>query len=141
MAAYNIWDIYVYGIGEDDSMITVALAGFLSGIISGMGIGGGAILIPILTVIVGMGQREAQFVNLAYFIPTAVAALFKHIKNNNVEKSVIKQIVVFGVVGSICGSAFAARADESFLRSMFGVFLGCMGIYEIIKGIRLKRKV
>ena len=71
-------------------MITGALAGFLSGIISGMGIGGGAILIPVVTLTMGFGQKEAQFLNLVYFIPTAIAALYKHRKNGNIEKGIIK---------------------------------------------------
>ena len=41
--------------------------GFLSGIISGMGIGGGAILIPALTLFYGIEQKLAQGINLVYF--------------------------------------------------------------------------
>ena len=48
------------------------LIGLISGIISGMGIGGGTILIPALTIILSMEQNTAQAINLIYFIPTAV---------------------------------------------------------------------
>ena len=70
-------------------MIVGIVAGILSGVISGMGIGGGAILIPVLTMILGFGQRQAQFINLVYFIPTALAALYKHNRNGNIENSVL----------------------------------------------------
>ncbi|MBE6008432.1 MAG: sulfite exporter TauE/SafE family protein [Lachnospiraceae bacterium] len=121
-------------------MIAGLLAGFLSGIISGMGIGGGAILIPVLTMVLGMGQKEAQFINLVYFIPTAVAALYKHSRNGNIEKSVLKPLIIFGVAGSAAGAFLASGAGDGALRVLFGIFLGVMGIFEIIKGIRTKNK-
>ena len=56
----------------------VAAIGFFSGIISGMGIGGGTILIPALLFLTEVNQQQAQGVNLIYFIPTAVVALIAH---------------------------------------------------------------
>ena len=53
-----------------------AIFGFLSGIISGLGIGGGVILIPLLAIFTSLSQHQAQGINLAYFLPTAVAAPF-----------------------------------------------------------------
>ena len=65
-------------------MIWVVVIGFFSGIISGMGIGGGTILIPALILILELDQHQAQGVNLIYFIPTAVVALITQTKNKNV---------------------------------------------------------
>lgn len=121
-------------------MIAGALAGFLSGIISGMGIGGGAILIPALTMFLSMGQRDAQFVNLIYFIPTGIAALYKHRKNDCIEKDVLKPLIIFGIIGSAAGALFASRATDGVLRTMFAVFLGIMGIYEIVKSFKKEDK-
>ena len=64
----------------------LAVIGFISGIISGMGIGGGAILIPALVMLTDLSQQSIQGINLIYFIPTAIAALISHIKDGNVEK-------------------------------------------------------
>ena len=61
-------------------MILEILTGFLSGIISGMGIGGGTILIPALSLFLNINQHTAQGVNLLFFIPTAIVALFIHKK-------------------------------------------------------------
>ena len=80
-------------------MLLTVLAGFFSGIIGGMGIGGGAILIPVLTVLLGIGQKQAQCANLIYFIPTAIAALSVHIKKKSVDfkvRSTIKLWVTLG---------------------------------------------
>ena len=56
-------------------MIWIIVIGIVSGMISGMGIGGGTILIPALLFLQDMNQQQAQGINLIYFIPTAVIAL------------------------------------------------------------------
>ena len=56
------------------------LAGLLAGIVSGMGIGGGAILIPVILWVTDVTQQQAQGVNLLYFLPTAAVALVTHVK-------------------------------------------------------------
>ena len=42
----------------------------ISGIIGGMGRGGGTLLIPILTIFLSFEQKSAQAINLLVFIPT-----------------------------------------------------------------------
>ncbi|AEF17473.1 protein of unknown function DUF81 [Thermoanaerobacterium xylanolyticum LX-11] len=65
------------------------IIGFLSGIIGGMGIGGGTILIPSLTIFANIEQHMAQSVNLLSFIPTATIALLYHLKQKNVVLNII----------------------------------------------------
>lgn len=112
-------------------MVGLILAGMLSGIISGMGIGGGTILIPALTIIFNMPQKTAQSINLIYFVPTAVIALKTHIKNKRVDTGVAKGIVLFGLIGAVIGSFVALGLDNSMLKRLFGIFLLLMGIREI----------
>ena len=107
--------------------------GFLSGIISGMGIGGGAILIPALTLFYGIEQKLAQGINLVYFLPTAIIALVIHIKNKSADLKVAAIIGLCGIVGVLGGSVIAMKMNNSVLRRMFGVFLLFVGIREIIK--------
>ena len=109
------------------------IAGFLAGTISGMGIGGGALLIPILGIIFGMGQQAAQSINLLYFIPTASIAVFTHRKKGNIQSKGMMKLVVFGLVGAGLGAMLALWVDASILRKIFGFFLLTMGIIEILK--------
>ncbi len=113
------------------------ITGFFSGIISGMGIGGGAILIPALILIEGVGQQMAQGINLTYFIPTAIISLFVHIKNKNVEFKTALIIGGFGIVGAILGAWLATTLNGDLLRKLFGFFLLLVGLYEIYRGIRI----
>lgn len=121
-------------------MLGLVLAGLLSGIISGMGIGGGTILIPALTIIFNIPQKTAQSINLIYFIPTAIIALRTHIKNKRVDMNVTKGIIIFGLIGAIIGSFIALRLDNNILKRLFGIFLLLMGIRElyISKGCKNK---
>lgn len=114
-------------------MIVLGIIGFVSGIISGMGIGGGAILIPALVMITDISQQSIQGINLIYFIPTAIAALISHINDGNIEKKAIKPIVLYGLAAAAAGSFAAVSLDSDMLRKVFAVFLVFMGIMELRK--------
>lgn len=113
--------------------LTLILIGLISGIISGMGIGGGAILIPALTMFMDIDQKMAQNINLVYYIPTALIALITHAKNKNIEKNGLFPIIIFGVLGAILGSLLATSIDSNSLKKIFGYFLLFMGLREIFK--------
>ena len=51
------------------------IAGVLSGVLGGMGMGGGTLLIPLLSLFYSVGQHTSQAVNLISFIPMAIVAL------------------------------------------------------------------
>lgn len=112
------------------------LTGFLAGIISGMGIGGGTILIPALTLLIGINQKTAQAINLIYFIPTAIVAVITHAKNNRIEKSTLKPLIVWGIIGALIGAVVMNFLSPALLRKTFGIFLFVLGILEIVKGIK-----
>lgn len=114
-------------------MIWVMIIGFFSGIISGMGIGGGTILIPALILILSLEQHQAQGINLIYFIPTAVVALITHTKNKNVLWKTTKPLALYGLVGAAAGALLAVSLDADLLRKIFGGFLFLMGLSEVFK--------
>jgi len=118
-------------------MLTV-LIGFSSGIISGMGIGGGTLLIPALVFIIGTRQQIAQSINLIVFIPSAIAALCVHIKKHNIEKGLFLKLAVTGCTGSVIGALLAVNLGSNLLKRFFGIFLLIMGIYEITSKSKTK---
>ncbi len=121
-------------------MIVAILTGLLSGVISGMGIGGGAILIPALAFFLNVGQHEAQGINLLYFIPTAIVSLVIHFKQKSVNVKVAWPVILFGLVGAVFGSLLAGILQANLLRRLFGVFLFLMGLYEIFKKDKKSKK-
>ncbi len=109
------------------------ILGFFSGIISGMGIGGGTILIPSLVLFSDINQLEAQGINLIVFIPIAIIALITHKKEGNIEFKYAKMIIIGGLFGAIIGSLIAIRLNPDKLRKYFGIFLLIIGLYEFFK--------
>jgi len=107
--------------------------GFLAGIISGMGIGGGAVLIPALTIFFGQSQHAAQNINLIYFIPTAALAVFTHAKNDMIEKQILPKIILGGLLGAVFGSIVAINLRPDALKQIFAVFLLIAGVAEFFK--------
>ena len=114
-------------------MMWVALVGFCSGIISGMGIGGGTILIPALLFFTDITQQQAQGVNLIYFVPTAITALITHQKKGNLDWKTAKPLAVLGLAGAAAGAFLAVSLESEILRRIFGAFLFLMGLSEIFK--------
>ena len=109
------------------------IAGFLSGIISGFGIGGGTILMVYLTAILSMPQKAAQGINLLYFLPTAAAALIIHRKNRYLEKAAILPAILGGCISAAVFSFIAMYLDTGLLKKLFGGFLIVTGLTELFR--------
>lgn len=115
--------------------IIPALAGLLTGIISGFGIGGGTILMVYLTAMAGVAQKTAQGINLLYFLPTAAAALILHAKNHYVEWKAVLPAVLAGCLTAGILSFVAMQMDLGLLKKLFGGFLILTGLSELFKKV------
>ncbi|MBE5760026.1 MAG: sulfite exporter TauE/SafE family protein [Clostridiales bacterium] len=104
-------------------MIFYVLAGLVFGLIGSMGLGGGVILIPILTLLFSLPQHAAQAANLITYLPMAAFALFLHGKNGQLRLKRILFMLPFGLLGGALGAYLAAITEADFLRKIFGGFL------------------
>lgn len=107
------------------------LIGAVSGIVSGTGMGGGTILIFLLTFVVGIEQRVAQATNLIFFIPTSLIAIIVNLKNKNLDVKTGIIISIFGILGAIIGANLAIHMDVNILKKCFGIFLALIAANEI----------
>lgn len=107
------------------------LIGFISGIVSGTGMGGGTILILCLSIFLGIDQKIAQATNLIFFIPTSLAAIYINIKKKNINLKISRIIIVCGIIGAIIGAIIAKNMDTKVLKKSFGIFLAFIAIHEI----------
>ena len=113
------------------SALLAGVAGLVCGVFSGLGIGGGTLLMVWMTAVMDMEQRMAQGINLLYFLPTAICALIFHIKNRLIRWRVVIPAAITGCL-TAAGAAFLATAiDASLLRKLFGGFLILVGLNEI----------
>ena len=107
------------------------LIGLLSGIVSGTGMGGGTILIFLLTIICNVDQHVAQATNLIFFIPTSIVAIIVNLKNKNINLKLGIYIAIFGILGAIIGANIAVYTDVNMIKKYFGVFLVIIVFHEI----------
>lgn len=110
-----------------------ALAGMLTGILSGFGIGGGSLLLIYMTSFAGVAQNTAQAINLLYFLPTAATALPAHAKNGYIETAALLPAIAAGLAGTALAAWAATAIDVEVLRKCFGVFLLLVGTRELIR--------
>lgn len=121
--------------------MTKILIGIISGIVSGTGMGGGTILIFLLTFLCGMEQHQAQATNLMFFIPTSIVAIIVNIRNKNIDFKVAIIISIFGILGAIIGANLSVHTDVKSLRRCFGIFLAVIAIHEIYTIIKENKKI
>ena len=117
------------------------LIGLVSGIVSGTGMGGGTILIFLLTFVIGMEQHIAQATNLIFFIPTSIVAIIVNLKNKNIDIPLAIIISIFGILGAIIGANISINTDVGILRKCFGIFLAIIAINEIYSIIKKYKKL
>lgn len=108
----------------------VVLVGVGTGIFSGLfGIGGGIIMIPVLTLGLGLAQKAAQGISLAVIIPVSFSGAMIHNAHGNVRWGIGFWLAAGGVLGGLFGASLAVnRIPDEVLRGMFGVLMLVMGI-------------
>ena len=76
------------------------LAGFCTGILSAWGVGGGTLLLLLMTLFFGVAQADAMAINLLYFLPTAAMGLLYHRKNGLLDRAVLRSAVPWGTAAA-----------------------------------------
>jgi len=95
-------------------------AGFLSGTI---GIGGGLLFVPTMTVGLGLSQAVAQGTSLVAIVPTAIVGGVTHLRRGNVLREPALLMGAGGVVGAVIGALVAVEVPGPWLARIWGGFL------------------
>ncbi len=103
------------------------LFGFLGGLLGGMGMGGGTILIPLLSLL-GENSKVSGAINLVSFVPMAVFSLILHVKNRLVEKKGLLKMTLAALFCSIVGFLLGKILPKRLVGKIFGLVLLFMGI-------------
>lgn len=111
------------------------LFGFLSGILGGMGMGGGTLLIPLLNFL-PLQQHTIQVINLLSFIPMCVAALFFHAKNGLLKTYKLGYLIIPAVIMGALGAYLTKFAGQRVLRYCFGALLIGIGVWQLVLAIK-----
>lgn len=122
--------------------IIYLLVGFAAGVLGGMGMGGGTILIPALTILLGVNQHLAQATNVLAFLPMAALALPAHKKNGLLRTDDVWEIVLPALVTTVLGGLLMAALPTQVLRKLFGFFLVALavkGLCSLVAGVQSKK--
>jgi len=117
------------------SFIYFLTAGFFSGLLGGMGMGGGTILIPALTIFLGVEQHVAQATNLIAFLPMALFTLNVHRKNGLLKTKGLAVIVVPALISSVLAGFLAVLLPSFALKKLFGAFLVGLSVKLLLQTV------
>lgn len=109
------------------------IAALFCGFLSGLGIGGGSLLMVWMTAVLSLPQEAAQSINLLYFLPTAAVSLIFHSKNRFVDWKSSVWAILGGVCFAAAGAFLSTRLSTDLLRRLFGGFLLFIGVSEFRK--------
>lgn len=111
------------------------LSGFFSGILGAMGMGGGTILVPILTLFMGIDQHFAQGINLIVFIPLAIVAVVFHLKNRLIDFKAFLLLCIPAILSAALFANLSINIEKGTLRVVFGVFLIFISVFEFVYSV------
>ena len=108
------------------------LCGLGAGVISAWGVGGGTLLLLVMTLFLGVDQKTAQGINLLFFLPTAASALICHAKAGFLDRPTLRAAIPAAVLAASLGAWASTALDAELLRRPFGIYLLLSGISLIL---------
>jgi uncharacterized membrane protein YfcA len=113
--------------------IVLILFGVLVGVFSGvMGLGGGAVIIPVLVLVFDMSQQSAHGTSLAMILsPTALPAIFKYHAEGFVNWRLVMYVIPGMLLGSYAGAWISTSIPQTALKLVFGFTLIYVAGYTI----------
>ncbi len=101
------------------------------GFLSGLGIGGGSLLIIWLMLVCKADYPAAKYINLMFFIPSALIATVIRLVQ---KKLPFRQVILAAISGCAAAAFFTALSstwNTGLLRKFFGVLLLCASVREL----------
>jgi hypothetical protein len=120
------------------NVVAGVLVGLFAGVASGLaGVGGGVVMIPAMTELMGLGQRVAQGTSLLAILFTSLSGTVVNLRNRRVSPADAAVIGVAGVVAAQAGLQMALRLDQEVLRRLFGALVLVTGgrmLWQVWRG-------
>lgn len=117
--------------------VALVAFGVVVGVASGLlGVGGGTLVVPFLTLAVGFSQHAAEATSLLVILPTAIVGSLALRRRGVGDLGIALRFGVVGAVGSVLGAVLALALPGSTLRIVFAVFVGVVGLRLAYDGLR-----
>ena len=114
--------------------------GTVLGFLSGLGVGGGSLLMLWLTLVLNMEHSTARSINLLFFIPGAIIASVFRWKQGMLDIKKVLPAIIGGCISAACFSLLSKQIDTSLLKKLFGLLLLATGFRELFYKPRQLKK-
>jgi uncharacterized membrane protein YfcA len=124
------------------ALLLAALVAFgaVTGVAAGiLGVGGGILMVPFLTLVAGMPQHAAEATSLLVVLPTAVVASLVLQRRGIGDLGVALRFGLVGATGAAGGAVLALALPGRSLRVVFAVFLALVGLRLVRDGLHTER--
>ena len=101
------------------------------GFLSGLGVGGGSLLVLWLTAVMDTPPETARCINLLFFLPAALIALYFRKKQGLLQWKPPLPAIAAGCFTAAAGSCLSVILDTGLLKKGFGILLIITGIREL----------
>lgn len=117
------------------------LSGLLGGILGGMGMGGGTLLIPLLSLLLSITQKQAQLLNVFSFVIMSIFVIYIHFKNKLIKVFPALVFSFFGTIFATFSACFVRNIPSNVLKLSFGIFLLILSIVQFVIFIIKKKQI
>lgn len=107
------------------------LVGAALGFLSGLGVGGGSLLLLWLTLVLGQHQEAARVMNLMFFLPCALIATLFRWKQSSPDWRLAIPAIIAGLLGALLGNFIGPILEVGLLKKAFGILFIVCGIREL----------
>lgn len=115
-----------------DSLWVILPVAAVLGFLSGLGTGGGSLLILWLTMAANMAPAEARAMNMLFFLPSAAISCFLRWRGNNLPIKRIWPGILWGCITAAIFSLISTRIETDLLKKCFGILLLFTGARELL---------
>jgi uncharacterized membrane protein YfcA len=110
--------------------------GFFTGGAAGLlGVGGGIMMVPFLTLVAGISQHSAQATSLLVVLPTAIVATITLHRKGVGDAALALRFGAVGAVGGVLGALLALALPGDVLRTIFALFLAVVAVKLVRDGL------
>jgi len=115
-------------------MLVYMLIGLAGGIVGGaLGLGGGVIMVPLLVLVVGLTQHQAQGTVIGLLtVPVFFVAAYRYYVAGNLRLDITGFMIIGFIVGSFLGAHYVQYLPEAILKKVFGVALILIGVKMVL---------
>ena len=114
-----------------DNIPFMLLVGCALGFLSGLGVGGGSLLMLWLTLVAKLSHGSARSINLLFFIPSALIASVFRWKQGALDIKKIIPAIIAGCITAAIFSILSKQLEIALIQKFFGILLLFTGLREL----------